>query len=193
MFGRGERACRRRLRHRKPPLRTIVSHALRDPTGRRVGARRATVTAVTTLPATVPGDVPGDVPATVPADTPATTDRRARSLAAFLGVAGLAHFAVPAFYDAMIPRALPGRPRTWTYGSGLAEIAVGAAVATPATRRAGAAAAAALFVAVLPGNVTMAWRTHRGGKPAAHRIVTLLRLPVQVPLVIWADRVRRAA
>ena len=73
-------------------------------------------------------------------------DRSARGLARFLAVAGLAHFAVPRFYEQMIPPALPGRPRIWVYGSGVAEIAVGAAVALPKTRNLGARAAFWLFV-----------------------------------------------
>ena len=55
------------------------------------------------------------------------------------------------------------------------------------TRRLGGWATAALFVAVFPGNVTMVVtaRTPRA------RAVTLARLPLQVPLVLWAVRVAR--
>ena len=114
-----------------------------------------------------------------------------RALALFLTVAGLNHFVVPRFYDAMIPSQLPGKPRTWTYGSGLAEIAVGAAVAVPATRRRGALAAAWLFVCVLPGNIQMALDAFRHRRSPAERVVLLLRLPVQLPLIGWALRVSR--
>ncbi|MER7759826.1 MauE/DoxX family redox-associated membrane protein [Streptomyces sp. NPDC097619] len=112
-------------------------------------------------------------------------------LGGLLVAAGVAHFVVPRPFDAMVPRTLPGPPRTWTRMSGLAEIAVGAAVAAPATRRVGALAAAGLFVAVFPANVRMAydWR-HR---PAPLRAAALARLPLQAPLVLWALRVRRAA
>ncbi|NML51652.1 hypothetical protein HHL19_22050 [Streptomyces sp. R302] len=114
----------------------------------------------------------------------------ARLLGGLLVGAGVAHFVVPRQFDAMVPRSLPGAPRTWTRLSGLAEIAVGAAVAHPASRRAGALAAAGLFTAVFPANVKMAydWR-HR---PAPARTAALARLPLQVPLVLWALRVRRA-
>lgn len=114
----------------------------------------------------------------------------ARLLSGLLVAAGAAHFAVPRQFDAIVPRALPGSPRTWTQISGLAEIAVGAAIAVPRTRRAGALAAAGLFVAVFPANVKMAydWR-HR---PAPLRAAALARLPLQVPLVAWALRVHRA-
>ena len=118
---------------------------------------------------------------------------RAARLAMFLGAAGTAHFLVPKFYDQMIPPQLPGAARSWVYGSGLAEIAVGAALAVPRTRGAGALTAAALFVGVFPGNVQMALDAFRTGRPAAEKAVLLVRLPVQLPLVVWALRVRRDA
>ncbi|MFD9691706.1 hypothetical protein ACFWXO_38775 [Kitasatospora sp. NPDC059088] len=118
-----------------------------------------------------------------------SADRSARLLSGLLLGAGVAHFAVPRPFDAIVPRALPGRPRDWTHLSGLAELAVGAAVAHPRTRRAGALAAAALFTAVLPANVRMArdWRT----RPAPLRAAAVARVPLQVPLVLWALRVAR--
>ena len=103
--------------------------------------------------------------------------RRALSLAALLAGAGATHFAVPKFYDEMIPVQLPGRPRTWTYGSAITEFAV---------------AAALLFAGVLPGNVKMAVDA-RNSDSTAFRVGTLLRLPVQWPLIAWALKVRRAA
>ena len=113
----------------------------------------------------------------------------ARTLAALLTTTGVAHLAVPAPFDAIVPRALPATPRFWTLASGVAELAVAAAVAVPRTRRAGAAAAAALFVAVFPANVKMA--RDRSGGPVAVRVVVWGRLPLQVPLVAWALAVRR--
>lgn len=113
-------------------------------------------------------------------------------LALFLAIAGLNHFLNPRFYDAMIPSPLPGEPRAWTYGSGVAEIGVGVAVALPRTRRPGALAAAWLFVAVFPGNLTMAFDAFRRHRPLPERVAMLLRLPVQLPLIRWALRVSRA-
>ncbi|WP_436499932.1 DoxX family protein [Actinokineospora sp. HUAS TT18] len=112
----------------------------------------------------------------------------ASKLALFLAAAGTTHFVQPRFYDKMIPSQLPGKPRTWTYGSGLAEIGVAAAVAHPRTRRAGGLLAALLFAAVLPGNIKMA--VDYKDKPLPLRVGTLLRLPLQVPLITWALRVR---
>lgn len=119
--------------------------------------------------------------------------RLALALALVVGGVGTLHFAVPKFFDALIPRALPGTPRAWTYGSGVAELGCAAAVAMPRTRRIGATLTALLFIAVFPGNVKMAVDYHRTRKPLAMRIGTLLRLPLQIPLVLWALRVRARA
>ena len=115
--------------------------------------------------------------------------RAARPLAVLLLAAGAAHFARPRTFDAIVPRSLPGAPRAWTYASGVAELALGAAVAAPRTRRVGALAAAGFFVAVLPANVRMAldWRDH----PAPYRAAAWARVPLQVPLVCWALRAGR--
>jgi uncharacterized membrane protein len=118
---------------------------------------------------------------------PAADTRRAVALSMFLGGAGVTHFAAPKFYDVMIPEQLPGAPRTWTYGSGVAEIAVATAVLVPRTRRAGGLAAALLF-----GNVKQALDARRSDS-TAFRIGTLLRLPMQVPLIAWAMKVRATA
>jgi uncharacterized membrane protein len=108
-------------------------------------------------------------------------------LVALLAGAGTIHFVKPALYDQIVPRALPGPPRRWTHASGVAELAVAAAVAAPRTRRKGAFAAAALFAAVFPANVQMAWNWRR--RPAPQRAAAYARLPLQVPLVWWALKV----
>ncbi|WP_328911919.1 MULTISPECIES: DoxX family protein [unclassified Streptomyces] len=117
--------------------------------------------------------------------------RSAPLLAGLLATAGVTHFLRPGPYDAIVPAALPGDPRTWTRVSGAAELVLAAAVALPATRRAGALLTAGLFVAVFPANVKMAhdWR-HR---PAPLKAAAYARLPAQVPLVLWALRVGRSA
>jgi uncharacterized membrane protein len=119
------------------------------------------------------------------------SSRPAVALAALLVAAGAAHGVRPAPFDAIVPRWLPGPARRWTLASGVAEVLVGAAVAVPRTRRPGGLAAAALFVAVFPANVQMAldWRD----RSAVERAVAWGRLPLQVPLVLWALRVRRGA
>ncbi|WP_052847661.1 hypothetical protein [Streptomyces avicenniae] len=117
--------------------------------------------------------------------------RSAHLLAGLLAGAGVTHFAAPEPYDAIVPKSLPGRPRTWTKASGAVELALATALVIPATRRTGALLTAGFFVAVFPANVKMAydWR-HRRPLP---RAVAYGRLPGQVPLVVWALKVARDA
>lgn len=116
----------------------------------------------------------------------------AMGLAGLLGGVGVTHFAMPAVYDAMIPAVLPGSPRAWTYGSGAFELVVAAGLLAPPTRARAALAAAGLFAGILPANLKMAVDARRS-KSTAYRVGTMLRLPLQVPLIAWALRVRRAA
>lgn len=112
-----------------------------------------------------------------------------RTGAALLGTGAL-HLLFPRPFDGLIPRALPGPPRAWTLGSGIVELGVGALLLHPRTRRAGGWAAAALFVAVWPGNLTMAWRA-RSASPA-RKAVAWGRLPLQLPLIAVAVRIARS-
>lgn len=117
--------------------------------------------------------------------------RAATVLAGLLLVSGTTHFAAPRPFDSIVPRVLPGPARWWTYASGACELAVGAAVALPATRKVGAACAAGLFAAVLPANVQMAvdWRN----RPLPLRAAAYGRLPLQIPLVLLARKVHKSA
>ncbi|MFF5160254.1 hypothetical protein ACFY3N_29210 [Streptomyces sp. NPDC000348] len=119
------------------------------------------------------------------------SERSPLLLAGLLAAAGTAHFAVPRRFDHIVPRSLPGSPRTWTHAGGAVELALAAGLALPRTRRAAALAAAAFFVGVFPANVKMAvdWR-HR---PVPQRAAALGRLPLQVPLVLWARGVAKGA
>ncbi|MEU0793152.1 hypothetical protein ABZ342_24020 [Amycolatopsis sp. NPDC005961] len=121
----------------------------------------------------------------------ATSQRPAHFLAGALGFMGVLHFAVPKPFDGLIPRWLPGSRRAWTYGSGVAELTVAAAVAVPRTRRLGGLAAALLFLGVFPGNVKMA--VDAAAAPAPQRAMAWARLPLQWPLIAWALRVRDRA
>ena len=108
-------------------------------------------------------------------------------LGGLLGVTGALHFLTPGSFDQIVPAVLPA-PRLWTYASGVAELAVAAAVLARRTRHRGALAAAVLFVGVLPANVQHALQAE-----GTEQVLALLRLPLQVPLVLWALQVRRAA
>ncbi|MEJ1200422.1 MULTISPECIES: DoxX family protein [unclassified Streptomyces] len=119
------------------------------------------------------------------------SERSPLLLAGLLATAGVAHFARPRTFDAIVPRGLPGAPRAWTYASGVAELALAAGIALPRTRKAAALTTAAFFVGVFPANVKMAvdWR-HR---PAPQKAAAYGRLPVQVPLVLWARGVAKGS
>lgn len=117
-------------------------------------------------------------------------NRATKVLVGILGAAGVAHFVAPNGFDEIVPHALPGSPRMWTYVSGAAELAVAALVAAPRTRRLGGALALALFVAVFPANIQMAvdWSDRSWGQ----RLIAYGRLPLQVPLIWLAVRVYRS-
>ncbi|AIY45797.1 DoxX family protein [Mycolicibacterium fortuitum] len=113
----------------------------------------------------------------------------ARRMAALLVGMGTLHFVAPKPFDSIIPTELPGTARFYTYASGVGELATGAMLAAPRTRRLGALAAVALFIAVFPGNLNMVrlwW-----DKPWPMRIVAIARLPLQIPMITSALRVYR--
>lgn len=115
-------------------------------------------------------------------------------LTAILGGSGLLHLAKPAVYDAVVPRAMPGPARFWTVVSGLAELGIAAALLSPRSRPAGGLAAAVLFTAVFPANVSMALRAASSTRATTgRRLVTVARLPLQIPLVTRALDVHRAS
>ena len=78
--------------------------------------------------------------------------------------AGMGHFIFPSGLDSIVPAALPGDPRIYTYLSGIAEIAFVVALLTPLNKYLlgkpvklwGAYGAFALFLAVYPANINMA-------------------------------------
>jgi len=118
--------------------------------------------------------------------------RTATLLAIVLGGAGVTHFLRPKGYDRIVPETLP--PRLTTLASGAAELGIATGLAIPATRRAAGWAAAVLFLAVFPANVKMANDLLDSPRSTrAMRLVSVLRLPLQAPLVAWAVRVGRHA
>jgi len=118
-----------------------------------------------------------------------TTQAAAYRIAAMLMGIGTIHFLAPKPFDTIVPAELPGHARLYTYASGVAEIATGALLVPRRTRRLAALAAAVLFIAVFPANVNMCrlwW-----DKPWPMRIAALARLPLQIPMITTALKIRR--
>ncbi len=110
--------------------------------------------------------------------------RSEKLLAAFLLGAGIMHFVNPSFFDAIVPPWVPGSERAATHASGVAEVLVGVGIVFARTRRLALWSAAALFVAVYPANLYMAWDWR--DRELSERLVAYGRLPLQIPLVWWA-------
>ena len=103
----------------------------------------------------------------------------------FYVAAGVNHFVHPLFYLAITPRYLPF-PLALVYISGACEALFALLLVPKATRRVGAWLLVILLIAIFPANVQMAVDYWRGHNP--HLWIALLRLPLQVPLVLWAAR-----
>ncbi|WP_024799732.1 membrane protein [Nocardia sp. BMG51109] len=124
----------------------------------------------------------------------AARPRRAQLMAAALFGMGTLHFVIPKPFDSIVPRVLPGSARTYTYLSGVAELGVATTLALPSTRRFGGLLAVLLFVAVYPANVQMAVDSVRNPQaPFALKAVSVLRLPLQIPMMAQAWKIRREA
>jgi uncharacterized membrane protein len=110
-------------------------------------------------------------------------------LAALLLGSGVLHFAMPKPYDTIVPAELPGSQRFYTYASGVAELAAGALLLSPRTRRLGALSAVAVFVGIFPANLNLVrlWRE----KPLVMRLGAIARLPLQIPMITAALKVYR--
>lgn len=124
----------------------------------------------------------------------ATSQRAAVRLAVILLGGGTMHFVKPSWFDAIIPRQLPGRPRMYTYLSGAANLITGAGLAVPKSRRTASVLAAALFIAYMPAKIKLArdwWRSERTPPPL--KILGLVQLWWQIPLVTESLKARRNA
>ncbi|WP_159849493.1 DoxX family protein [Nocardia sp. CY41] len=120
--------------------------------------------------------------------------RPALVLAGLLFGAGVLHFVRPKPFDSIVPRFLPGKARDYTYASGVAEIGVAAALAIPRTRSFGGRIAALLFIAVFPANVQFTADMLASEKaPRLLKAGSVLRLPLQIPLITQALAVSRRA
>jgi uncharacterized membrane protein len=111
------------------------------------------------------------------------------ALAALFATSGTLHFTHPRVFERIVPRVLPRRHEL-VLVSGAAELVCAAGLLHPRTRGAAGWASVALLLAVFPANVSMAVDARRS-RSAAYRAGTLVRLPLQVPLVRTAWRAAR--
>ena len=103
--------------------------------------------------------------------------------------AGMLHFVIPKTYAAIVPDWLPAHTEL-VYASGVAEIAGGAALLHPSTRRIGSLWSIATLLAVFPANVQMALNPDRYEVPGGS-VALWLRLPLQAALIAWAHAAGR--
>lgn len=115
---------------------------------------------------------------------------------ALFTASGIVHLVRPSVFEAQVPDFLPAQTAVVVV-SGLLELACAAAMVVPRTRRLGGLATAALLVVIFPGNLWQtweAWSDHRAGEAStAYLVGTLVRLPLQLPLVWWTWRLWRPA
>jgi uncharacterized membrane protein len=105
-------------------------------------------------------------------------------------VTGALHFLIPDKFERLVPSYLPAH-RTLVYASGVAEIAGGAGLMHPRSRRCAGWWLIATLVAVFPANVNMALHPEAFGARTPERKLGLLaRLPLQLVFIAW---VRAAA
>ena len=115
--------------------------------------------------------------------------RDVAGLAGLFAVSGVLHFLMPRPYERIVPRSLPRR-RELVLASGAAELVCAAGLAHPRTRPAAGWASVALLLAVYPANLQMAADAQRT-RSSAYKAGTLLRLPLQLPMIRAALRATR--
>lgn len=122
----------------------------------------------------------------------------AKALIGAFALSGTTHLVRPELFERMIPRWLPAA-RPIVFATGVAELVCAAGMLVPQTRRAAGLAAAALLVVVFPGNLQMAVdaqhaveRRPDDRRRQVERVATLVRLPLQLPLIRAALRAARA-
>jgi uncharacterized membrane protein len=117
-----------------------------------------------------------------------------RGLSAFFTTMGALHFVIPRSFEAIMPPSLPYH-REAVVVSGLAELAGGAAVAHPRSRRFARWWLLALLAAVFPANIHMAVNPEqvRGlDLDKVPRWTLWARLPLQPLAMIWVWRATRS-
>ena len=127
---------------------------------------------------------------TDPSADPAEDRSRLIFASGLIGM-GVLHFVVPRPFEKIVPTWIPWR-RGAVLWSGVAEVASGALLAVPATKRYGGWLAAATIVGVYPANLQMAVDATRNADAGTlATAATWVRLPLQLPMVLRALRFTR--
>ena len=100
--------------------------------------------------------------------------------------AGALHFRFPEVYERIMPSYLPLH-RELVYLSGAAEVLGGLGMLRERSRRAAGTWLVLVLLAVWPANLQMLLDARAAGKPRWWKILLLLRLPLQIPLIalVW--------
>jgi uncharacterized membrane protein len=108
-----------------------------------------------------------------------------RIVAGAFTLSGVVHLARPAVFEPLIPDFL-GDPTPWVIGSGIAELVCAAGLLT--RRRWAPAATTATLAVIWVGNWQMAIDVTAANESAAAVAAVWARLPLQIPLMVWAWR-----
>lgn len=139
----------------------------------------------------------------------------AAAMAVLLLASAAKHFRDPGFYREVVPDYLcleeadeggddnstvsgERRPfafmtrEEWIAVSGLLELAAAAGILVPLTRKAAATSLAAMYVLFLAGHVDALRRAYGSNGTSVQRKIHTVRLPLQVPLILWAWSLRKS-
>ncbi len=98
---------------------------------------------------------------------------------------------MPKVYLRIMPPYIPA-PEAMVYASGVAEIAGGAALMHPRTRRGGGWWLIATLIAVFPANLHMALHPEQFSQVPGGKVSLWARLPFQVAFIAWVRTAMRA-
>lgn len=135
----------------------------------------------------------------------ATQSVSAAAMSALLLTSAMKHFREPAFFHEVVPDFLcrddsghrPNGPlavmtrEEWVALSGLAEAGAAVGLLIPATRKTAAAGVAAMFAVFLAGHADALRRAYSPAGTPGQRKAHTVRLPFQVPLILWAWSLRK--
>ncbi|MCZ2403368.1 hypothetical protein IV498_09280 [Paenarthrobacter sp. Z7-10] len=127
-------------------------------------------------------------------------DYSALALSALLSASTIKHLRDPKFYYPVIPRSLCTDTnggfgvmsrQEWVSSSAVLEAAAAVGLLLPGTRKAAATATALMFAGFTAGHIFALRRAFGPSGTRRGQVVHSLRLPLQLPLVLWAWSLRR--